>query len=122
MELLKPHSLSAAATADTPSLTRSGNPDLVELEYAYRKHHPCLQWLPTKLAEYIGENLQDELGFPDKLDAVAELNSILHTQEMLGRDGCALHTFGCLEWESEMYRGIMLARCFPFNMLGHHFH
>ncbi len=23
-------------------------------------------WLPTKLAEWIGENLQDELGFPDK--------------------------------------------------------
>ena len=25
-----------------------------------------LQYLPTKLAEWIGENMQDELGFPDK--------------------------------------------------------
>ena len=126
LDLLKPHSVSAAATADTPLLTRSDNQGPVELEYAYRKHHPCLQWLPTKLAEYIGENLQDELGFPDKLDAtkwsVAELNSILQTHVVCGRDCCALHTFGCLEWESELYRGVMRARCYPFNMRGHRFH
>ena len=118
--------MSAAATADTPSLTSSGNPDLVELEYAYSKHHQCLQWLPTKLAEYIGENLHDELGFPDKLDtakwSVAELNSILHTHVVCGRDGCALHKFGCLEWESELYWGIVRARCYPFDMRGHRFH
>ena len=40
----------------------------VWLEYAYRKHHPALQWLPTKLAEWIANNMQDELGFPDKAD------------------------------------------------------
>jgi len=28
---------------------------------AYSKHHPALQWLPTKLAEWIANNLQDEL-------------------------------------------------------------
>ena len=41
-----------AGTADTPSLTSSGNSDPVdsELEYAYRKHHPCFLLLPTKLA------------------------------------------------------------------------
>ncbi len=32
------------------------------VEYAYRKHHPAFQWLPTKLAEWIGENLQDDFG------------------------------------------------------------
>ena len=26
------------------------------------------------------------------------------------RNGCSLQTFGCLEWESELYRGIMRAR------------
>ena len=31
----------------------------------YRTAHPALRWLPTKLAEWIGENLQEELGFPD---------------------------------------------------------
>jgi hypothetical protein len=44
------------------------------------------RWLPTKLAEWIGENLQEALGFPDKGDArasagpgwtAAELNHIL---------------------------------------------
>ena len=49
-------------------IERSGAPDSVWLEYAYRKHHPVLQYLPTKLAEWIGENMQDELGFPDKQD------------------------------------------------------
>ncbi len=37
------------------------------LEYVYRTAHPVLRWLPSKLAEWIGENLQDEMGFPDKL-------------------------------------------------------
>ena len=52
------------------------------LEYAYQKHHPVLQYLPTKLAEWIGENMQDKLGFPDKKDpnkwSVSELNDILN--------------------------------------------
>jgi hypothetical protein len=56
------------------------------LEYVYRTAHPALCWLPLKLAEWIGENLQDELGFPDKADrrsepgscwTPAELNDIL---------------------------------------------
>ena len=38
------------------------------LKYAYRKLHPVLQYPPTKFAEWIGENMQDELGFPDKQD------------------------------------------------------
>ena len=39
-------------------------PSQVWLEYA--KHHPALQWLPTKLAEWIANNMQDELGIPDR--------------------------------------------------------
>jgi hypothetical protein len=31
-------------------------------EYVYRSAHPALRWLPTMLAEWIGENLQEELG------------------------------------------------------------
>ncbi len=87
------------------SIERSGAPDSVWLEYAYHKHHPVLQYLPTKLAEWIEENMQDELGFPDKVDpdkwSVSELNNILQKHVVPGRNGCALHTFGCLEWESE---------------------
>jgi hypothetical protein len=59
-------------------------------------------WLPTKLAEWIGENMQEELGFPDKADrrarpgscwTTAELNRILHEHVVSGE----LTTFGCVE-------------------------
>ncbi len=85
------------------------------LEYVYRTAHPVLRWLPTKLAKWIGENLQDELGFPDKADqraqpgsgwTPAELNYILQSHVVDG----ALTTFGCVEWESELCRGVMSAR------------
>jgi hypothetical protein len=76
------------------------------LEYIYRTAHPVLHWLPTKWAEWIGENLQDELGFPDKADqraepgsgwTPAELNHILQSHVVDG----TLTTFGCGEWESD---------------------
>ena len=31
-------------------------------------------------------------------------------------------TFGCVEWELELRRGVMRARCCPFDMPKHHFH
>ena len=56
-------------------------PDSVWLEYAYHKHHPVLQYLPIKFAEWIGENMQDKLGFSDKRDTIKwsifKLNNIL---------------------------------------------
>ena len=63
------------------------------LEYVYRTAHPALRWLPTKLAEWIGENMQDKLGFPDKADTraaagtgwtPAELNHILNAHVVAG--------------------------------------
>jgi hypothetical protein len=91
--------------------------------------YPVLCWLPTKLAEWIGENLQNELGCPDKADqraepgsgwTPAELNHILQAHVVDG----ALSTFGCAEWESELSqcRGVMSARCYPFDMPKYHFH
>ena len=97
------------------------------LEYVYRTAHPVLRWLPTKLAEWIGENLQDELGFPDKADqraepgsgwTPAELNHILQSHVVDG----ALSTFGCVDWESDLCRGVMRARCYPFDLQKHRFH
>ena len=81
----------------------------------------------TKLAEWIGGNLQDELGFADKTDkraaagsgwTPAELNNILQAHVVDG----ALTTFGCVEWESNLFRGTMRARCYPFDMPKRHFH
>ena len=45
------------------------------LEYVYRTAHPALRWLPTKLAEWIGENMQDALGFANKADTRHWLDS-----------------------------------------------
>jgi hypothetical protein len=99
------------------------------LKYVYRTAHPALRWLPTKLAEWIGENMQDKLGFADKADTraaagtgwtPAELNHILNAH-VVDRDG-ALTTFGCVEWESQLFRGTMRARCYPFDMKNRRFH
>ena len=74
LDLLKPWRVSAAPAASydhaSPAVqhTSQPHPKQVWLEYAYRKHHPVLQWLPTKLAEWIANNMQDKLGFPDKAD------------------------------------------------------
>ena len=79
LERLKSYRVSAVAT---DAVKRLGAPDLVWLEYTYSMLHPVLQFLPTKRAEY-------KHVVPD-------------------RTGCELHTFGCLEWESEWCRGVML--------------
>ena len=50
--------------------------------------------------------------------AAAELNHILHAHVVDG----ALSTFGCMEWESDLCRGVMCARCYPFDMPKHRFH
>ena len=71
--------------------------------------------------------MQDELGLPDKADprrgwTPAELNSILQNNVVRDMDGLALTTFRCVEWESELYRGVMRARCYPRNTPMHRFH
>ena len=48
--------------------------------YPYREAHPILRWLPSKLAEWIGDNYGAALGIPPKHHAdgwtVGELNAI----------------------------------------------
>jgi hypothetical protein len=71
--------------------------------------------------------MQDELGFADKADkraqpgtgwTPAELNRILQDHVVHGE----LTTVGCVEWQSQMFRGTMRARCYPFKMPKRHFH
>jgi hypothetical protein len=131
INLFKPSRIELQGQASPPPLAlpsghpSSSSPDC--LEYFYRAGHPVLRWLPTKLAEWIGENLQEALGFPDKADRRArpgtgwthdELNRILQAHVVDG----SLTTFGCVEWESELFKGVMCARCYPFNMPKHRFH
>ena len=66
------------------------------LTYEYQTAHPVLRWLPTKLAEWIGANLCDELDIPAKQGALwtaADLNAII-TCNPVGSPHDHLHTFG----------------------------
>jgi hypothetical protein len=127
INLLKPSRIEFVQDPAPPLTVPEGFSSPQWLEYTYRTAHPVLRWLPTKLAEWIGENLQEELGFPDKADmraqpgsgwTPAELNNILQAHVVDG----ALTTFGCMEWESDLFRGVMRARCYPFKMAKHSFH
>ena len=95
-------------------------------QYAYRRYHPLLQFLPLKLAEWVAKNMSDELNLPDLPDSdddlnSAVLNSILTQCMVSNRSGNNLHTYQCVEFESDLYRGVMRARCYPFNMDNHWF-
>jgi hypothetical protein len=113
--LLKPQFFSASGADQGRDKT---------FQYAYRRHHPLLQFLPLKLAEWVANNLADELNLPDSGDdgSSADLNRILTHCLVSNRKGDNLHSFHCVEFESDLYRGVMRARCYPFNMQGHRFH
>ena len=92
-----------------------------------RMRLPWRRRLASLWMAWKGENLQDVLGFPDKADqraepgsgwTPAELNHILTAHVMDG----AVTTFGCVEWESQLFRGVMRARCYPFNLPKRRFH
>ena len=49
----------------------------------------------------------------------AELNAILENNLVPSHNGKGqLRTFGCIQWECELYSGRPKARCYPFNMKG----
>ena len=92
--------------------------------YNYRTCHSILRWLPSKLAEWIGDNMRAELQISamtqDKW-TVGELNQILANNLVPGGDGGHLRTFTTLQWECEHYNGRPKARCYPFDLDGHRF-
>jgi hypothetical protein len=95
------------------------------LEYPFRKSHPIIRWLPTKLAAWIGENFGQELQIPPKRDVewtAGELNAILDNNLVPSHVGKGqLQTFSCIQWECELCSGRPKARCYPFNLKGHQF-
>ena len=102
----------------------SASGDRQTFHYAFRQHHPNLQFLPLKLAEWLAKNMSDELNLPDSDDewSSAALNNILIHCLASNRRGENLHTFQCVEFESDWYRGVMRARCYPFDMETHRFY
>ncbi len=93
------------------------------ITYAYRTAHPVLRWLPTKLAEWIGVNMGDELSIPPKprdLKPAAELNAMI-TGNLVGGPHCHLHTFCCIQWECDLFNGRPKVQYYPFDINGHRF-
>ena len=75
--------------------------------YKYRTSHSILRWLPSKLAQRIGDNMQAELQIPAMTQAkwtVGELNQILANNLMPNGDGGHLRTITTLQWECELYK------------------
>ena len=40
---------------------------------------------------------------------------------LVGGNHGHLHTFGCIQWECELFKGRPKAQCYPFDIQGHHF-
>ena len=84
------------------------------LEYPFRKSHPIIRWLPSKLAAWIGEKFGQELQIPSKWDVewtAGELNAILENNLVPSNGGKGqCRTFGCSQWECELYSGRPKAR------------
>ena len=94
--------------------------------YMYSTSHPMLQFLPQKLAEWIANNYAEELNVPLRPDptqpwSTATLSRILQTCLVSDRKGHNIHTFQTVEFESDLYCGVMRARCYPFDMERHRF-
>jgi hypothetical protein len=111
--LLKQQYLSVSGQAANPA--RQHPPQAVE--YLYRSSHPMLQFLPQKLAEWIANNYSEGLNVPPRPDpskpwSTATLNRILQTCLVSDSRGINIHTFQTVEFESDLYRGIMRARCY----------
>ena len=111
--LLKPQFLSVSEQAAHHA--RQHRP----VQNMYRSSHSLLQFLPQKLAEWIANNYAVELNVPPRLDpsktwSTATLNRILQTCIVSDSRGVNIHTFQTVEFESDLYRGVMRARCYPF--------
>jgi hypothetical protein len=132
IHLLKPSRVWAdVAAAHTPGdqqvvgdAAHDNEPAGEWITYPYRTAHPILRWLPTKLAEWIGDNYGNALGIPARNHAngwtVGELNSILENNLVPGTKG-HLRTFGAIQWECELFYGRPKARCYPFDLPKHGF-
>jgi hypothetical protein len=83
--------------------------------YEYTKDHPVMRHLPTKCAEFVGNNYSQFLQLPPDLKqndqwTVPGLNYILK-HVFIGD----VRVFGAIEFESDLFLGTPKARCYPFS-------
>ncbi len=85
----------------------------------------AFQYQTIHLASYQSYQSQLVQYHPDQStidDAGEALNNILIHCLVSNRRGNNLHTFQCVEFESDLYQGVMRERCFPFKMEKHRFY
>ena len=80
----------------------------------------CIRFCSFFPKNWIDKNLGDELNLPARAGSDADwstekLNVILQRCLVSDRKGLNIHTLQMLEFESDLYRGIMRARCYPFD-------
>jgi hypothetical protein len=93
------------------------------MTYEFRKSHPVLRWLPTKLAQWVSTNISNDLQIPDKNEdkwTAAELNSFPLNNAVCGPHG-HLCTFCLIEWQCGLFNGRPTARCYSFNTNSYRF-
>jgi hypothetical protein len=86
------------------------------VQYIYRSSHPLLQFLPQKLAEWIGNNYAEELNVlprpdPSKPCSTATLNQILQSCIVSDSRGINIHTFQTVDFESDLYPIFFVYTC-----------
>ena len=102
------------------------SPKRAALSWHSRVFRRLADRLQAVVAEWIANNYAEELNAPLRPDptqpwSTATLNRILQTCLVSDRKGNNIHTFQTVEFESDLYRGVMRARCYPFNMERHQF-
>ncbi len=82
--------------------TASGTSQRHEQGFQYL---PLMQFLPLKLAVWVAKNLADELSLPHSSDecSFADMNHILTHCLLSEKWGNNVHTFHCVEFESDLY-------------------
>ena len=95
------------------------------LQTSIYKYVPDLYCIEACLTGFRGAQRDANTQMPDVQQQHAdeqhcnqELNHILAAHVV----DSAVTTFGCVEWESQLFRGVMRARCYPFNLPKRRFH
>jgi hypothetical protein len=112
-------------TADSDGVVHDEDldPESEWMTCEFCKANPVLCWLPTKLAEWIGANLSNDLLIPGKKeDKWAEAQLSLTSFSLIVRGPhCQLCTFGGIKRECGLFNRGPKAQCYPFNIDCHCF-
>ena len=119
-----------APSQDFMSASGSNQRQEPVVQFPYCQKHPLLQFLPIKLAEWVAKNLADELHLPVQTTQTKLADSsrpavpepISYSCLVSDCPGENMHTFQTIEFESDLYLGVIRAWRYPFDMAQRRFH